>query len=160
HVTPEQHRDFARHFGDIQIGVFQKSHPTVPEIFEIAKEVEQTRNIGGAWHADGTWRRDPPSASILVAREPPPAGGHTMVYNMNMAYETLSEGMKKTLLGLRSVHSNLHVIRADTRERVATQPNYNEKADYHESTHPMVTLHRSGKKILYINAMYTTHIEG
>src|SRR5689334_4024842 len=46
-LTPEQHVAFARHFGEININRFFKSVSGHPEIAEVRKEPEQTRNIGG-----------------------------------------------------------------------------------------------------------------
>ena len=44
-------------------------------------------------------------ASMLLARELPPYGGDTLFANMYLAYESLSEGLKRTLEGLRAVNS-------------------------------------------------------
>ena len=43
---------------------------------------------------------EPPLGSMLYAKELPAAGGDTMWANLYLAYENLSDGMKKLLDGL------------------------------------------------------------
>ena len=47
--------------------------------------------------------------AILYAIEVPPYGGDTLFANQYQAYETLSDGMKKMLSGLRALHSDRKV---------------------------------------------------
>ena len=47
----------------------------------------------------------PALGSVLYAREVPDAGGDTMFANQYLAYETLSDGLKEMLGGMRAVHS-------------------------------------------------------
>ena len=48
--------------------------------------------------------------TMLIAREAPPHGGDTLFANTYLAYETLSEGMKRMLDGLIAVN---HSAKAD-----------------------------------------------
>ena len=57
------------------------------------------------WHTDRAWSCSPLMASVLRAVEVPEVGGDTLFANMYLAYDALSEGMKKLLAGLDCVHS-------------------------------------------------------
>ena len=111
-LSPEQHIAFAERFGQIDINRFFKAAPGYPQIAEVRKEPEQKTNIGGGWHTDHSYDQIPALGSILLARETPPRGGDTMFACMNLAYEALSDGLKKTLEGMRAVHSSRHVFGA------------------------------------------------
>ena len=53
---------------------------------------------------------------MLIARETPPRGGDTLFANMYLAYETLSDGMKRLLDGLVAVNSSAKADVTKTRE--------------------------------------------
>ena len=76
--------------------------------------------------------------------------------------EALSDGMKKTLEGLRAVHSSRHVFGAASAYVKETNGRLgNTEAATQDAVHPIVLRHpESGKKILYVNSAFTTHIEG
>ena len=61
-------------------------------------------NFGGIWHSDTTYLETPPMGTMLIAREVPPYGGDTLFANQYLAYETLSDGMKRLLDGLDAVN--------------------------------------------------------
>ena len=60
--------------------------------------------FGGIWHTDTAYLPEPPMGTMLLAREVPPYGGDTEFANQYLAYETLSDGMRRLLDG--SVNSN------------------------------------------------------
>jgi taurine dioxygenase len=161
-ITPEQHIGFARTFGPININRFFKATPGNPEIAEVRKEPEQNRNIGGNWHTDHSYDQIPALGSVLLAREIPPRGGDTVFACMALAYETMSAGLRKTLDGLRAVHSSRHVFGAQAAytKEVAGRIGNSEKATQ-DAVHPVVIRHpQTGRKTLYVNPGFTTHIEG
>jgi taurine dioxygenase len=161
-LTPEQHIAFAERFGAIDVNRFFKAAPGYPQIAEVRKEPGQTSNIGGGWHTDHSYDQSPALGSILLARETPTRGGDTLFACMNRAYEALSDGMKKTLEGLRAVHSSRHVFgAASDYVKSAGGRLGNTEAATQDAVHPVVLRHpESGKKILYVNSAFTTHIEG
>ena len=53
---------------------------------------------------------EPPAATILFAQECPPYGGDTLWAGMGPALESLSEGLRRTLAGLRAVHANVRKL--------------------------------------------------
>jgi alpha-ketoglutarate-dependent 2,4-dichlorophenoxyacetate dioxygenase len=57
------------------------------------------------WHTDSSFKRVPALASMLSGRECPPEGGETEYASMRVAYERLSDEMKRTLEGRIAVHS-------------------------------------------------------
>ena len=111
-ITPDQHIEFAKRWGDININRFFQPVETHPQIAEVRKEPQQKANIGAAWHTDHSYDQIPAMGSILYAREVPSLGGDTLFSSMYAAYETLSDGMKKMLVDLRAdLYKPLGILR-------------------------------------------------
>ena len=55
-------------------------------------------------------------ATLLVAREVPVAGGDTIFANQYLAYDALSDGMKRLLADLRGISSSAKADFSRTRE--------------------------------------------
>jgi taurine dioxygenase len=161
-LSEAQHIAFAEQFGRININRFFKAAEGWPQIAEVRKEPEQTKNIGGGWHTDHSYDEVPALGSILYAREVPEAGGDTIFAGMYAAYDALSDGLKQTLLGLRAVHSSRHVFGAKAARGEEMKGRLgNADAATQDAVHPMVITHPiSGKRALYVNRGFTTHIEG
>ncbi|MEP2830158.1 TauD/TfdA family dioxygenase [Parvibaculum sp.] len=161
-LTPEEHIAFARRWGEIDINKFFPANGEYPEIAEVRKEKEQKVNIGGGWHTDHSYDAAPAMGSILVARELPETGGDTLFADMYKAYEGLSDGLKKTLEGLKAVHSNAHVFGTAGAYKSSDQASgFKGESMVGEAVHPVVITHPlSGRKALYVNAAFTTHFEG
>jgi taurine dioxygenase len=163
HLSPDQHIAFAERIGTINVNRFFKTVPGHPEIAEVRKEPAQTTNIGGGWHTDHSYDQIPAMGSILLAREVPARGGDTMFACMAQAYDALSDGLKKTLKGLRAFHTSRHVFgieahqaNPERRERYVNPESANQDA-----IHPVVIRHpESGRPTLYVNASFTTRFEG
>ena len=113
-LTPDQHIAFAGEFGPININRFFPAVDGHPEIAEVRKEPEQESNIGNRWHSDHSYDDAPALGSVLLARETPPQGGDTLFASMFRAYDSLSDGLKKTVEQLRAVHSSRHVFGRDS----------------------------------------------
>ncbi|MGD0107409.1 MAG: TauD/TfdA family dioxygenase [Rhodopila sp.] len=158
-LTPEQHIGLARQFGEINVNRFFAHADGYPEIALVQKEPQQTRNIGGGWHTDHSYDQSPALGSILYAREVPPAGGDTLFSSMYAAYDALSGGLKRTLAGLRAVHSSRHVfgvVREDMKGRFR-----NPEAAVQDAVHPVVITHPdSGRNALYVNPGFTLRFDG
>ena len=56
------------------------------------------------WHSDETFRKEPPKATILVAKEVPAIGGDTMFASMSAAFDGLSDRMQHFISGLEAIH--------------------------------------------------------
>jgi taurine dioxygenase len=158
-LSPEQHIAAARSFGDINVNRFFRHADGYPEIALVSKEPDQTANIGGGWHTDHSYDEHPALGSMLYAREVPPSGGDTMFASMYAAYDTLSDGLKQTLAGLRAVHSSRHVFGV---ERPAMQGRIgNPELATQDAIHPVVITHpESGRPALYVNPGFTLRFDG
>ena len=156
-LTSEQHHAFARRFGELMPHPYVQGLPGYPEIIEIVKEPEETRNWGSDWHADLTFLESPPGGAVLYGRELPPVGGDTLFTNMYLAYETLSEGMREMLdgLGARHVSGEPHLYSSKyrgMRERRGNAPT--------EHVHPVVRTHPvTGRRALFVNRIFTHGFE-
>ena len=79
-----------------------------------------------------------------------------MFSNMEIAFETLDEKIKEKIKGKIAVHSSLGAAAfVDKYEKMSGNGNTNE----YSNTNPVVRTHpETGKKILYVNSMYTQKI--
>lgn len=164
-IDHAQHLAFAERFGTIEPAAFLNTPPGFPMIGEVRKEPEATRNIGGNWHVDHSFDPVPPLGAILVARELPDCGGDTLFANMSSAYDSLSDGLKKTVQGLRAVHAKKNSYASYTTQD--RQVSAAEKADLDkqlakfETVHPVVKPHpETGRPVLYVNPTYTVRFDG
>jgi len=162
-LTPEQHIAFAERWAPININRFFTHVEGHPKIALVLKEPDQKRNIGGGWHTDHTYDIEPAMGSILYAHEVPQSGGDTMFASMYAAYETLSDGLKQTLNGLRARHSSRHIFgpaRAERKDDTVGRIKNPELANQ-DAVHPVVITHPlSGRKSLYVNPSFTLGFEG
>jgi taurine dioxygenase len=158
-----RHKAFTRRFGEIFIHPNYKGTQADPEIIVITREPGDQRIVGEDWHADTTMMPEPPMGAILYAIEVPPYGGDTLFANQYQAYETLSDGMKKMLSGMRALHSDRKVAGPQANRNAYRSTKVREDADWREtmSAHPVVATHpETGRKLLYVNASYTMGFEG
>src|SRR5262245_49446901 len=160
-LPPARFLAFARRFGEPIEYPFVKGLPEIPEIIPVLKLETEKVNFGGIWHSDTTYLDVPPMASMLVAREIPPAGGDTLFANMYLAYETLSDGMKRMLDGLVAINSSAAADVSRTREdRIKDSARADAKKEY-QAAHPVVRVHpETGRRALYVNTAHTVRFEG
>ena len=164
-ITPDQHIEFARRWGEINVNRFFRPVKTHPIIAEVRKDPDQEANIGAAWHTDHSYDRIPAMGSILYAREVPKIGGDTLFSSMYAACDGLSDAMRETLMSLRAEHSSRHVFGESTledRDREGLGGRYqNASAATQDSVHPVIIRHPlSGRPSLYVNADFTVKFEG
>ena len=109
-------------------------------------------NFGGLWHSDTAYLERPPMATMLIAREMPPRGGDTLFANMYLAYETLSDGMRRMLDGLVERELLRQGRRHAGRARTACATAPTDAAQEYVAEHPVVRTHpETGRKALYVN---------
>jgi len=168
-LTPASLKAFGRLFGALsQVSFVQSVVPEHPEVMVIRREPDPTTpkiNFGNAWHTDMSFAAAPPKATLLQAKEIPEHGGDTMFANMYLAYDTLSDGMKRMLEGLRAMHCAVDVygpqgrVVNDEDARGTVVHSAPEALD--EREHPVVRTHpETGRKCLYVNTVYTKRLAG
>ena len=135
---------------------------TYPEIIEVKKLEHERSNFGGIWHSDTTYLEEPPMGSMLLAREVPPHGGDTLFANQYLAYETLSDTMRRLLDGLVGISSSAKADVSKTREdRLRTDGKESGPPREYVAEHPVVRTHpETGRRCLYVNIAHTSGIKG
>lgn len=166
-LTRQQHIAFTRLFGEIDKNdklVRDRDGPkTDPECPEILVTIPKTTEVfsptrvreakgkqwyaGMAWHSDRAFSLTPTMASLLRGVEVPEVGGDTMFTNLSLAYETLSDGMKKLIAGLYCIFPKGEgYVDFSTPERLAESKRLNP-----DVAQPLVYVHpETGRKALFI----------
>jgi taurine dioxygenase len=159
HVGPLQQLAFAKRFGEPMEYPQLKGLPECPLVTPVVKLEHERNNFGGIWHSDTTYLETPPLGSMLLAKELPPTGGDTMFANQYMAYDSLSDGLKKTLEGLICINSSAKAEVTKTREdRMKAS---GEVLKVLTGEHPLVRTHpETGRKALYTSVAHTAGIKG
>lgn len=158
-LTPEDHKRFARRFGkslhrhELAASRFHNDATFDPEFLAWKTGKGSRFTPGDGWHPDVSCDPSPIAYSLLRVTKTPPLGGDTAYANMYLAYEFLSDPFKTLLEGLTAIHDG----------SLAWTAGYGTKPDpgktYPQSEHPVVATHpRTGRKYLYVNASFTSHI--
>lgn len=159
-MDPSAQETFARRFGPLAPYPFGGGIPGHPDVLEIRKNPEDKRTFGNVWHSDTTYQDEPPLATMLLARETPPAGGDTLFLNTHAAYEALSPGLQRMLDGLRWI-SSAHKRYADgdalaAQRAASTSVKLTESSARLEAVHPVIRRHpETGRPGLYVNPAHT-----
>jgi taurine dioxygenase len=137
-----------------------------PGVVKVVKEADEAGfNFGGAWHSDWSFQPEPPSFTLLWSVEVPPQGGDTMWSNQDLAFDTLSDGLKTTLMELDVVHSAGWAYAADgvlarTANGRSMRINTSDDA-LAERVHPTIPTHPvSGRSSLFVNPTYSVRFAG
>lgn len=162
-LTPVQQLSFARRWGEIHFHPFMEGMPEHPEILEIVKTPADKKNFGGSWHTDQMFSPQPAMGTILYAKQVPSAGGDTIFTNQYLAYESLSDGMKRMIADLKTVCVGDHFKGHGGKSR---KEFYADKISMRvkdpgevqtTSVHPLVRTHpETGRKLLYVGG----HVQG
>jgi taurine dioxygenase len=156
-ITREQHIEFSRRFGELDRhdALPRDRHPDYPELLLVTNRPNpdgtpsDTRYTGRQWHTDMSFTTQPALGSLLRCFNLPEVGGDTLFANMTMAYDALSEGMKKLIADLHGIHlSGTRKIANETTGtvRAAEQTRINPPV-----AQPVVRVHpETGRKALYL----------
>lgn len=169
-LTPEQHIDFSRRFGELfgdceqlQDTVTKYLLPGYPQIFRASNKIvdgqPQGRDrAGNYWHSDVSFRPRPAMVSLLYAIEIPPLGGDTLFANMYLAYDSLSPPMQHFLGSLRARHDfAVNTTVGFTHENIEQE----DLKGRNTSEHPVVRTHdETRRKCLFVNPGNTSHLVG
>ncbi len=156
-ITREQHIEFSRRFGELDKheSLPRDRHPKYPELLLVTNEPNadgtpsNSRYTGRSWHSDMSFTPVPSLGSLLKSYAVPEVGGDTLFANMTLAYDTLSDGMKKLIADLHGIQlsGTRKINHAPTGlERLAEQKKLNPPI-----AQPVVRTHpETGKKALYL----------
>lgn len=156
HLTQDQHKALGRRFGSLHVHPMQHSYGGDPEILRIKTTKDSRYTAGEGWHTDVTCDEIPPMGSMLyITQTPEVGGGDTLFADMYLAWELLSDTMKGMLAGLTAVHDGALPFLSSY--RVAPP----DGKEYPRNEHPLVITHpETGRKVLYVNSGFTSHIKG
>ena len=115
-LTPTLLLSFARRLGEPLAYPQLQGLPEEPLVTAVTKLEHERIAFGGVWHTDTSYLERPPLGSLLYAVELPPYGGDTLFANQYLAYEQLSEGLRRTLDGMTAVYTSTKPAVAATRE--------------------------------------------
>lgn len=149
----------AARFGEVVEYPFVRGLPECPLVLPVIKEPHERANFGGVWHSDTAYLEHPAMATMLYALETPPSGGDTLFANTALAYEALSDGMKRLLGGLRALNVPNKTSAVQTRESMRSRRAGAEVGEA-GTLHPVVRTHpETGRKALYVNVAHTLCFE-
>ncbi len=169
---------FTLRFGDFGIDAYTRGMPGHRNVQPVIKEADtRTRMIfGSGWHTDSPFLQTPPAISMLFGADIPPYGGDTIWCNMVLAYQCLSDTMKKVLAPLKVHMTGVNVVGELEQENRAKQSDSgpSKRSGFGDMEldvdnqkmiagwyHPIVRTHpKSGEKALYVDHTYSHGIEG
>ena len=158
-IGREQQKRFALRFGgslhrhELAASKLAEGTTYDPEFLSWRTGPESRFTAGDGWHPDVSCDPEPIFVSLLHVTKTPPLGGDTAFANSYLAYESLSEPFKAFLSGLTAIHDGDEGWSAS----YGAQPQ--DGKTFPASEHPVVVTHpRTGRKFLYVNRSFTTHI--
>ncbi len=151
-MTPDQHLEFGRRFGELHIHPAAPYCHNNPELMKIHTDRHSLRNNGEGWHSDVSADEEPPMASILHMHRTPSNGGDTLWANMYDAYEALSQPMRDFLEPLTAFHSMNYTGYYGDHKPQRENP---------QAEHPVIRVHPvTRQRALYVNSGFTKRIRG
>lgn len=148
-ISFEDHARLGEYFGPIG-GHFGKKTiskgTSDPRIRKFHADETTKKVSGDNWHTDQSCGEMPPLGSLLYLHTiPKDGGGDTLFANMYDAYDALSDKMKSYLEGLTATHDGVPIFGEGTPQ----------------SSHPVIVRHpESGRKLIFVNYDFTSHIDG
>jgi alpha-ketoglutarate-dependent 2,4-dichlorophenoxyacetate dioxygenase len=164
-ATDEQHVNFSRMFGPVEVGATFKvtgdvkkriDNPALVDVGNLDADGNimkpdnrrmMFRKGDRLWHTDMSFMDNRATYSLLLGHEIPPEGGDTEFCDMRVAYAALPDQMKAMLEDLTVAHSIWH-----SRQLAGFPPPTEEELESRPAAHhKMVHVHPgSGRKSLYL----------
>jgi taurine dioxygenase len=170
-VTPQQLKDFAIHFGELEINVAKIAQdPKIPEMMTLSNMVDNGKPLGLSdagqdWHTDMSYSRQIAFANILYGLKIPMRDGkslgNTEFCNMHAAYEALPKEIAQELEGKTITHDFNKFWEKMRLEKGSTRPPLTPEQLQAKPpvSHPAIMVHPiTGKKVLYANPGYSIRI--
>lgn len=165
-ISDDDLERFTRYFGHLDDDPFFRPIENRRYIAAIARHADETSPVfAESWHADWSFKAQPPIGTCLLGKTIPPVGGDTLFVNQHLAYANMPEALKQKIEGLRAIHSAELAYSPDglygtPNPKSAMQPIVSEEARKRQ-THPLVMTHPvSGNKGVFGCLGYTIGIEG
>lgn len=159
-IDPAHQKGLASLFGPLQTHPAYNTVEGYPEITILESTRDKPTRIE-KWHTDMTFRQHPPMGTLLLSRIVPERGGDTQFSSMTAAYDALSAPMQAFLQELTAVHDFSHGFRESLEEPGGRERLSQALVDNPPVEHPVVRTHpETGKKLLFVNELFTTHILG
>src|SRR5262245_7107227 len=152
--------DFGSRFGELTVHPFAPKDKDVSVLIKFRNDETNPPFRTDVWHSDETFRKEPPKATILVAKEVPAIGGDTMFASMAAAFDGLSDRMQNFISGLEAVHDfkPFRELFDDSEEDRRNVMRW--ELLYPPALHPVVRVHPvSGRKVLFVNPQFTVAIK-
>jgi taurine dioxygenase len=164
-LTPEQHIAFGQRFGKLHVHPYIPNLEGYPEIIKLKSADDGPGKMAyqsNQWHTDLTYSAEPPMASILRGVNVPEAGGDTMWNNLYAAYESLSAPLRHFVDDLTAVHDIVTSMPTDFMEQTWAPDQLKRMQQATPPVeHPVVRTHpETGRKCLFVNRNFTSHIAG
>lgn len=156
-MTLDQHLALGRRFGTLHVHPSAPGPEGYPEILVIHADEKSRRVAGDRWHSDVSCDVEPPLGSILHLHTLPPEGGDTLFSSAHAVYDSLSPGLQAYLGNLTATHDGGPIYRERNRLRGIDD----QGKVYPKASHPVVRTHpESGRKGIFVNPNFTTHLDG
>ena len=159
-IDTQQHMNFARLFGDLEIHPFATNDEDNPEVLKITHD-ENSRGRENTWHSDVTWRLEPSLGSILKMIQKPDHGGDTLFADMYAAYDNLPLDVKDKLEGEVAVHDFANFRKGLVKKGFSQEEIEKVNKKFPNPEHPVIRTHPdTSKKCIYVNLAFTQYIKG
>ncbi|MFF0187509.1 TauD/TfdA dioxygenase family protein [Streptomyces sp. NPDC005244] len=154
--------DFGRRLGELTVGHPVHDSGDVPD--EVYSLDSQDNSFADVWHTDVTFVHRPPAVSVLRAVVLPPRGGDTSWADSQLAYKSLTPGLRALIDPLTAVHDGSREFGYYLAQKRKGRGNLWDGevfTDLVPVEHPVVRVHpESGRKGLFVNPGFTSHIAG
>jgi taurine dioxygenase len=158
-MTLEDQMAFGARFGPLSIHPFSPNMEDKPEVIVLDYSADHPAARTDIWHADETFRPNPPIVTMLRARIVPDRGGDTCFSSMTAAYRGLSERMKQYIHGLECQH-DFKPFRSLFNDSPEHKRKLRELEDaFPNPWHPVVRVHPfTGRRTIYVNPQFSIRI--
>jgi taurine dioxygenase len=159
-ISSENLMDFGRRFGELTVHPFAPRDANASVLIKFRNDETNPPFRTDVWHSDETFRKEPPKATILVAKEVPAIGGDTMFASMSAAFDGLGDRMQRFISGLEAIHDfkPFRELFGDSEEDRKNVMRWEQL--YPPAVHPVVRIHPvTGRKVLFVNQQFTVAVK-
>lgn len=136
-----------------------RTHPDSEDVVVLSWEGDQKPDAA-EWHADMTYRPEPPFASILKAVQVPPVGGDTLWASMFAVHDALDPGLRRDLEQLEAVH-DMGAFRTDAYRDAGNEGMVAALTRAGSAVHPVIEHHpATGRPYLNVSESFTRFVIG